>query len=326
MQADLHEALDDAAPRRVPDLDFDRLWRRHRRAQIRNRAAVVATVAVAVAVAIAVTVFPGGRSSVVIDPMGQGPDPEEIGVGPAETIRQLVDALNTVDAQAFIDSFIPEGSFHARGQFGEGSSLFANHQKIADTGLVEPWMRMLSDTWGLEARVHRCTDRPDLGPGFHSGGRTVTCEVTTRWHALSLEITEQWEFEFVGDLLASYRWQPLDLDPPNRSLPLGFSGLEQWEAWLQANDPAAAARLLVARDAGCDPRAGEAQFCDLQWVEDLSDGDWERAARMAPLVLLASREWTFDGHAYTPSGLVPYDPALAEEIEASIRDYLASLN
>ena len=312
MPTDLHEALDNAAPRRVPDLDFDGLLRRHHRAQIRNRAAIVATVALAVV--IAVSLFPG-EPSVEIDPLEQGPDPAEIGVGPADTIRQVVDALNTADAQAFIDAFVPEGSFHARGQFGEGSSLFANHQKIADTELVEPWMRMLVGTWGLEAQVHRCADRDDLEPGFHNGGEVVTCEVRTRWPVLSMEITEQWEFEFVDDLLASYRWQPLDLDPPSRTLPLGFTGLEDWEAWLQANDSDAAARLLVARDTCSDD-------CALQWVEDLSSDDPERAARMAPLVLPATRDWVVDGHGFTPAGLIPYDPELADEIEASIRDYL----
>jgi hypothetical protein len=130
-----------------------------------------------------------------------------------------------------------------------------------------------------------------------------------------MEVTEQWEFEFVDDLLASYRWQPLDLDPPSRTLPLGFTGLEDWEAWLQANDPDAAARLLVARDSCSDD-------CTLQWVEDLSADDPERAARMAPLVFPATRGWAFEGHGFTPAGLIPYDPELADEIEASILDYL----
>jgi hypothetical protein len=29
-----------------------------------------------------------------------------------------------------------------------------------------------------------------------------------------------------------------------------------------------------------------------------------------------------DGHRFSPSGLIPYDPALAGDIEASIREYL----
>ena len=35
-----------------------------------------------------------------------------------------------------------------------------------------------------------------------------------------------------------------------------------------------------------------------------------------------TQDWVVDGHGFTPAGLIPYDPELADEIEASIRDYL----
>jgi hypothetical protein len=40
------------------------------------------------------------------------------------------------------------------------------------------------------------------------------------------------------------------------------------------------------------------------------------------VVWLAQRSWTIDGNRFTPTGLVPYDPAFADDIEASINRYL----
>ena len=57
-------------------------------------------------------------------------------------------------------------------------------------------------------------------------------------------------------------------------------------------------------------------------VARLAPGDPDRAARLAPLIWNARDEWVIDGHRFSPIGLVPYDPALAEEIKASIRQYL----
>lgn len=62
MPADLRKALHDAAPRRIPDLDFDGLWRRHRR-----RRAMRITSGVAAATAVAVALF-GLVDRIVDDP------------------------------------------------------------------------------------------------------------------------------------------------------------------------------------------------------------------------------------------------------------------
>lgn len=50
MPADLREVLDGAAPRHFPELDFDQLWRRHRRVQTRRTATGVAAALLAVLV------------------------------------------------------------------------------------------------------------------------------------------------------------------------------------------------------------------------------------------------------------------------------------
>jgi hypothetical protein len=57
--ADLREALGAAAPQRVPELDFDRLWRRHRRARTRRAVTGVAAVTL-LAVLVTVSLDPGG--------------------------------------------------------------------------------------------------------------------------------------------------------------------------------------------------------------------------------------------------------------------------
>jgi hypothetical protein len=37
---------------------------------------------------------------------------------------------------------------------------------------------------------------------------------------------------------------------------------------------------------------------------------------------VALTEWTIDGHPFAPAGLIPYERAFADDIEASINDYL----
>jgi hypothetical protein len=48
------------------------------------------------------------------------------------------------------------------------------------------------------------------------------------------------------------------------------------------------------------------------------------AAQLAPLPTGAELDWSIQGHDFAPYGLVPYDPAFADEIEASIQAYLDS--
>ena len=147
----------------------------------------------------------------------------------------------------------------------------------------------------------------------------VNCEVATRWHGLSLEITELWSYEFHGQGVGHWGFSLLDLNPPVRELPLGYDGLEAWEAWLAANQPESAARYL-------NPRTIE-RDCDgcQEWQESLAPGDPARAARLAPLLTGAQSDWSIQGHDFSPHGLIPYDPAFADEIEASIHEYLEEI-
>jgi hypothetical protein len=54
----------------------------------------------------------------------------------------------------------------------------------------------------------------------------------------------------------------------------------------------------------------------------MAPGDPDRAARLAPLMQNARNDWVINNWTFSPIGLIPYDPALADEIEASIQDYL----
>jgi hypothetical protein len=62
--------------------------------------------------------------------------------------------------------------------------------------------------------------------------------------------------------------------------------------------------------------------CD-GFVESLAPDDPERATRLAPLLFTAEHDWAVEGQIFAPFGLIPYDPAFADEIEASIRTYLS---
>jgi hypothetical protein len=89
--ADLREALGGAAPRHVPELDFDRLWRRHRRARARRTAAGVA--AAAVAVLAAVFVLPHLPDSPTVE-LGPAAPPR---LTPVEVAERYLEARNAYD-------------------------------------------------------------------------------------------------------------------------------------------------------------------------------------------------------------------------------------
>jgi hypothetical protein len=183
-----------------------------------------------------------------------------------------------------------------------------------------------NDSWGLEAELKSCALQ-DVRPFWsRSIDGIVRCAVATRWHTLSMEITEDWYFELDGPALMY--WDSIgccgrvvdliDLNPPERTLPLGFDGLEAWEIWLQTNDPDEAARLVIPRTVVPFTCEGCPEIDEL-----LAPGDPERAARLYPLLQSVEYAWTIDGHRFTPAGLIPYDPELAQEIESSIQKYLA---
>jgi hypothetical protein len=243
---------------------------------------------------------------------------------PAEqmsVVRRHVDAINARDVEAFIDVFIPEATFGPGGDFRESSSVFGNSLPLADAFLVGAWMA-INGAWDFEAEIIDCNQDPEAAIAFGYGQgqgepMVVNCQVATRWPRLSMEITEQWRYEFHGSGLGHWGSRLLDLDPRARALPLGYGGLEAWEAWLAASDPDAAARQLNPREVpACDG-------CDA-WQESLAPGDPDLAARLARLVSTAQNDWSIQGHDFAPNGLIPYDPGVAGQIEASIHEYLDS--
>ena len=238
-------------------------------------------------------------------------------------VHQQLDAINAQDAVAFIDAFIPEAVFTPGGDFRGSSSLFGNSLPVADDSLVEAWMA-INRAWDFEAEIIACNQDPDApiywGYGAAQGDpMIVNCEVSARWRGLSLEITERWVYEFHGTGLGGWKFELLDINPRERELPLGYDGLEAWEGWLMATDPASAARYLNPRNSewDCDGCRG--------WVAAQAPGDPELAARLAPLLFSAEYDWSIEGHRFAPYGLIPYDPAFAEEIRASIQEYLEEI-
>jgi hypothetical protein len=229
-------------------------------------------------------------------------------------IGRLVDAVNSRDADAFIDVFAPDGAFDPRGDFAASSSLFGRTQPVAQDAVVDAWMSIV-DAWGLEADLTSCRTREPDGRYSDRADGFLACEVRTRWHTLSTEIAEEWRFELSGDELTWWTYRLVDLDPRPRRLPLGYDGLEAWEVWLERTDPDAAARHL-------NPRTDEdCEGCD-EFAASLAPDDPEFAARLAPLWWGAANDWQIDGHRFSPAGVIPYDPNWAEEIDASIQQYL----
>lgn len=268
------------------------------------------------------TVLASPRPSLAAVPPRLGPDP--VSAERMAVVRQHVDAINAHDADAFIDAYIPEAVFAPGGDFKESSSFFGNSLPLADASLVEAWMAM-NRAWEFEAEILACNQDPEspISYGYGAGQgepMVVNCEVATRWHRLSVEVTEQWSYEFHGPGIGHWGSALLDFNPRERELPLGYGGLEAWEAWLAATDPASAARYL-------NPRSSMAlcpQSCR-EWVESLAPGDPERAARLAPLLTSAEKRWSIQGHEFAPHGFILYDPAFADEIEASIQEYLQEM-
>lgn len=210
-------------------------------------------------------------------------------------IQQMVDAINVRDTGSFIDLFGPRGQFNPRGDFQGSSSLLNDTLPVADAELVGAWMA-INAAWELQAEVAACAAMSESSFAKHyarfGAGSDVFihCDVVTRWNTLSLELHERWTFEFRGTTLLDWEYEPLDLSPPERTLPLGYDGLLAWESWLETNSPEDAARLLISRD---DP--------------------WRSGV---------DRDWKILGYRFASDGVIPYNPTFADEIEASIEKYL----
>jgi hypothetical protein len=315
--------------RLTPQVDEHVAWDQIQKAAAtrrRRRATVLVTVPVA-----ALGLFLVGLLLIGNDLPTAADAQGDVPVEQMATIRQLVDAINARDAEAFIDAFTNEGYFNPHGDFRESSSLFGQQQPVGQIPLVQAWMAIIH-AWGLEADLLACsilTEADEIDglrgnwgwPRSGPDASLVRCDVATRWHSLSLELTEGWVYEFRGTQLDNWGFVLLDLSPAERTLPLGYDGLEAWEAWLEANDPLSADRYLNPRvRPGEDPNCVDDSCAE--WEAALAPNDPELAARLGRLLQAAEKRWSIDGHEFAPGGLIPYDPAVANEIEASIHEYL----
>jgi hypothetical protein len=328
----IDERISHELKQHLPDVDESGVWEHIETASVaarRRRSGFIAAASVAAAAALVVGWIGLPNLDKSLLPLTSDLA-RDVPIEQMATIRRLVDAVNGRDAEAFIDTFTTDGYFNPHGDFRGSSSLYGQQQPVSQVPLVEAWMSMI-EAWGLEADLLACSllTEPDAANGLPGnwfwprsgpGASVVRCDVATRWHSLSLELTEGWVFEFRGNELDNWGFVLLDLNPDERTLPLGYDGLEAWEAWLQANDPLSADRYLNPRvrpsDTNCaDDSCGE-------WEASLAPNDHELAARLGRLLWPAEKEWSINGHKFKPGGLIPYDPALADEIEASIHEYL----
>ena len=160
------------------------------------------------------------------------------------TVDRMLDAVNTGETDAFVDLFAPDGSLQPQRGFFTDSFTINDVQPTAQTDRIEAWMAT-NDAWDFEAEVISCTADPaePLNVGQASDG-WIECQVASRWPKLALEVTERWRFELRGERLVHWQPVPLDLDPSEREMPVGYPGLLAWEAWLEANHPEDAALWL----------------------------------------------------------------------------------
>lgn len=247
---DLHELLERRARRYEPPLDlYERVLVRSRRQDLKRRVGAGLTAAAIIA-AVAIGTW-GVLRSRPAEPASQGDIPTE----QIEIIRQVADASNARDADLLASSFTDDGTFSPFSEWGTPPL----------DEVIPAWMENI-EAWGLEARIRSCEQLTES---------VVRCDLRTLWHTLQMEMGERWRFEFEHGRLESLVMVRSDLNPDDRSLPLGYTDLDRWESWLERNHPEQAAVLLKTE---------------------------------APLIVSFLR----------------YDPTFAEEIGASIQEYLDS--
>jgi hypothetical protein len=277
-----------------------------------------------------------GRALVVVDPT---PTAAPIaGSLPAEqkaVIARHVAALNSRVAEAFVGVFADDGAFNPRGDFAASSSQFGRTLPIADRALVEPFMA-INEAWGFAGEVLTCdqlarTEYADLYRVYSEGDVYGHCAVKSQWPTLSLEMDEWWSFEFRGAIILWWGQTVRDADPLDRTLPLGLAGLLEWEAWLESTDPDAAARLLNPRvyPVTVPCRSGRVFTDEAHATTAPPEPPCEFSADDVDVERITSNDygsgesdWVIAGKRFHPSALIPYDVALADEIQASIEEFL----
>jgi hypothetical protein len=299
-------------------------------------------VVVVIAAALAFN-FDGDRAGVggaATQPPTASPSPAPITSPlPAEqtaVIARQVVALNSRDAEAFIEIFADDGAFNPRGTFASSYGLFSNTQPVANRSLVESFMA-INEAWRFEAEVVACDQLSKseyarrYGLHYDTGDSFGHCAIKSRWPTLSLELGEWWGYEFKGTNILWWSQRVRDAAPADRTLPLGLEGLLQWESWLGRTNSDAAARLLNPRvfpvtvpcssgpvfvGEGHTTTAPPEPPCT--WSSD--DVDVERITSDGNG--RGDRDWVVAGQNFAPSALIPYDPTVADEIRASIEEFL----
>lgn len=195
---------------------------------------------------------------------------------PAElraVVQQVVDAVRQGDRAAFTGAFAEGGTFTTHLDFANRASCCDSYP-VEEAGLVDSWMAV-NEAWEMESDLRSCQLASESN---------VRCSVRTRWENLQMEITEEWVFHFDGSAIRSFGTLNDELEPADRSMPLSYVDLADWEEWLADSDPQEYERLLVYED------------------------PFERSINGASF-------W---------STILRYDPALADQIRASIETYVAT--
>lgn len=149
-------------------------------------------------------------------------------------VEQVVEALNAYDQAAFVAAFAPGGRFSTHINTVPGGDCCDTYP-VEDSNAVQTWMEV-SEVWGGMSSLESC--------GAETA-RTVRCQVRTQWEKLHMEVAEEWVFVFDGADLRSSGMILSRQELEDRTQPLGYQDLAEWEQWLQANDPEKAARFFT---------------------------------------------------------------------------------
>jgi hypothetical protein len=161
------------------------------------------------------------------------PDPVPAPHWPA--VRQVIDALNSRDIATLRSTFTTDAIVVLPHLSSDGlQEVAASEFSVSTDGFLRAWMYPI-DAWEMEADLGSCREEPES---------TFRCDVTTRWQVLQVEIGEEWTFDFDARELTRLQMTRVDSNLTNRTLPLGYTDLYSWEAWLEEIHPKEAARLL----------------------------------------------------------------------------------
>lgn len=146
-------------------------------------------------------------------------------------VEQVLEAINDGDQVGFVDAFVAGGTFNTHMDF-ESRSSCCDTYPIANAGYVETWMGV-NEVWGLAADLEACES---------DSAETVRCDVVARWDTLHMEQPEEWLFVFDGADLRSFGMLLSRRGLEERTMPLTYDDLGDFEAWLEETHPDRAAR------------------------------------------------------------------------------------